>query len=48
MTTDLSLELGRLLRAAQADRLPGMAAALARGGEMVWHDAVGVADAASG
>ena len=48
MTTDLSRELGRLLRVAQADRLPGMAAALARGGEMVWHDAVGVADAASG
>jgi CubicO group peptidase (beta-lactamase class C family) len=40
-------ELGRLLRKAQADeRMPSVAAAVFRGGELVWQDAVGLADVA--
>ena len=38
-------ELGALVRRAQAeDRLPSVAAAVVRGGEVVWSDAVGLAD----
>jgi len=40
-------ELGRLLRKAQAEeRLPSVAAAVFRAGELVWQDAVGLADVA--
>jgi CubicO group peptidase (beta-lactamase class C family) len=40
---------GRVVRAAQAEsRLPSVAAAVWRGGEELWADAVGVADVATG
>jgi CubicO group peptidase (beta-lactamase class C family) len=41
----LAQALGRLVRAAQAERVPGIAASLVRSGEIVWSDAAGVADA---
>jgi CubicO group peptidase (beta-lactamase class C family) len=40
----MSAELERLLRAKQRDRLPSVAAAVVRRGEIAWTDAVGVAD----
>ena len=40
----MSEELERLLRERQADRLPSVAAAVVRKGEIVWADAVGFAD----
>ena len=39
----LAPALERLLRARQADRLPSVAAAVVRGGEVVWSEAVGTA-----
>jgi CubicO group peptidase (beta-lactamase class C family) len=40
----VSEQLDRLLRERQADRLPSVAAAVVRKGEVVWANAVGVAD----
>lgn len=40
----MSEQLERLLRERQADRLPSVAAAVVRRGELVWSDAVGSAD----
>lgn len=48
MTDTLGRELGLILRRAQAERLPSVAAALSRGGEIVWSDAVGLANAETG
>ncbi len=44
----MSEQLERLLRERQADRLPSVAAAVVRKGEVVWSDAVGSADYAAG
>jgi CubicO group peptidase (beta-lactamase class C family) len=45
----LSGELSRIVRAAQAeDRLPSLSAAAFRAGEVVWAEAVGLADAEAG
>jgi CubicO group peptidase (beta-lactamase class C family) len=46
--TDLARELELILRRAQADRLPSVAAAIARNGEVVWAGAVGLANAEAG
>jgi CubicO group peptidase (beta-lactamase class C family) len=48
VSDELATALGLLLRRAQAERLPSVAAALARDGEIVWADAVGLADAERG
>jgi CubicO group peptidase (beta-lactamase class C family) len=46
---NLRLELERLVRAEQAEkRLPSIAAAVVRDGEIVWETAVGLADVAAG
>jgi CubicO group peptidase (beta-lactamase class C family) len=43
--SELARELGRLARAAQAERrIPSVSAAVFRGGEVVWSDAIGLAD----
>jgi CubicO group peptidase (beta-lactamase class C family) len=39
-----TIELDRLLRKRQADRLPSVAAAVVRDGEIAWSNAVGLAD----
>lgn len=45
----LTAALGRQIRTAQAERhLPSVAAAAVRDGEVIWSDAVGLADAESG
>ena len=45
----LSARLGRQIRTAQTEkRLPSVAAAAVRGGELIWSDAVGLADVESG
>jgi CubicO group peptidase (beta-lactamase class C family) len=41
---ELAAKLDRLLRARQAERLPSVAAAAVRDGEIVWANAVGAAD----
>ncbi|HEX3807715.1 MAG TPA: serine hydrolase domain-containing protein, partial [Gaiellaceae bacterium] len=40
----MSEQLDRLLQERQADRLPSVAAAVVRKGELVWSNAVGTAD----
>jgi CubicO group peptidase (beta-lactamase class C family) len=40
----LEQRLERILQTRQAERLPSLAAAVVRGGESVWADAVGTAD----
>ena len=44
MGPELERELGRLVRAAQAEGLPGITAAVVRDGRVLWADAVGLAD----
>ena len=44
----LVLRLERILRTKQADGLPSLAAAVVRGGETAWSDAVGTADYEAG
>ncbi len=46
---DLGVQLDRILRAAQSERrLPSVSAAAFRGGEIVWSDALGLADVEAG
>jgi CubicO group peptidase (beta-lactamase class C family) len=45
----LALKLGLLLRQAQSEqRLPSVSAAVVRAGEVIWAEAVGLADAERG